>query len=295
MKAALGDKGFFEIIVKMETWQILIQEARWFIYLIAGVLGACYGSFMSVCIWRMPREESIVRPRSHCPSCNKLIPWYCNIPVLSWVFLGGKCAYCKSRISARYLLLELLTAALFVLTVWRFTDSPWMILVMWVVVFGLMLGTFIDIDWYILPDSVTIGGIVFGLIVSALLPAEMHGVATWQAGLLKSAVGLAFGFSLLYLVAVIGKFVYKKEAMGFGDVKLMGALGALFGASSIVFILFVSSLLGSVVGVTLMALKKRDLQGRIPYGPFIAAAALIWIFCGSSLRDWYLSILMIAP
>ncbi len=274
----------------MEIWNILAESERWLLYLFSGLLGACFGSFMSVCIWRMPREESIVKPRSHCPSCNTLIPWYCNIPVLSWLLLGGRCIKCKSRISPRYLLLELLMAALFIATIWRYIENPLVVLVMWVVVFGLMLGTFIDIDWYILPDSVTIGGMVFGLIASTLLP-EIHGAEGWLNGLKASGIGLAVGFGSLYLVSLIGRLVYKKEAMGFGDVKLMGAIGAFFGPWSIFFVIFVSSLLGSIIGVALMLSQKRDLQGKIPYGPFIAFAALIWIYGGDALLNWYLSFL----
>lgn len=274
----------------MPTWELTLDEARCLVMVFAGMMGACFGSFLSVCIWRIPRGESIVLPRSHCPNCNKLIPWYHNIPVLSWLALGGKCASCKTKISPRYLLLELLTAGLFLAAAWRFCEDPLVMLLMWLVVFGLELGTFIDLDWYILPDRVTIGGMVVGVAASAFLP-QLHGENTWLGGLVWSGIGLAAGFGVLYLVSVVGKAVYKKEAMGFGDVKLMGAVGAFFGWQAVVFTLFVSSLLGSLVGIGLIVAKKRDLQGKIPYGPFIAAAAILWMLAGHGLARWYLALL----
>lgn len=248
----------------------------WVLVAWAALVGACFGSFLSVCIWRIPRGESVVRPRSHCPACGKLIPWYRNLPVASWLALRGKCADCGARISPRYLLLELLTASLFALVAWEHSGDLAVMLLGWVIVFGLELGTFIDIDWYILPDRVTIGGIVLGLVASAVLP-RIHGAWAWYDGILASLTGLALGFGLLWAIALLGRIVYKKEAMGFGDVKLMGAVGALFGWEAVLFVLFASSLVGSIAGIGLMLAGKRDLQGRIPYGPFIALGALIWM------------------
>lgn len=281
----------------MPTIELSLEAARGIVYTFAALLGACFGSFMSVCIWRLPRNESIVFPRSHCPSCNKLIPWYHNIPVLSWLLLRGKCAECKVKISPRYLLLELLTAGLFLAVAWRFMADPAVMVVMWLVVFGFELGTFIDIDWYILPDSVTIGGMVLGLIVSPLLP-QLHGTEDWLLALLRSVIGLCTGFGILYLVAILGKLAYKKEAMGFGDVKLLGAVGALFGWKGALFTLFGGAFLGSIIGVALIMGKKRELQGKIPFGPFLATAALLWIFFGQEILDWYFSLIVpkgIAP
>lgn len=252
----------------------------------AALVGACFGSFLSVCIWRIPRGESIVRPRSHCPSCGKLIPWYRNLPVFSWLALRGRCADCGARISPRYLLLELLTAALFAGAAARFAADPARMLLAWVVLFGLELGAFVDLDWYILPDRVTVGGIVLGLCASALMP-RLQGVWYWADGLIASAGGLAFGFGTLWLVSVVGRAVYKKEALGFGDVKFMGAVGALFGWRAVPAVLFLSAFTGSIAGLALMALGRRGLQGRIPYGPFIALAAAVWLFAGEALWGWY--------
>lgn len=256
----------------------------------AAMVGACFGSFLSVCIWRIPRGESVVWPRSHCPSCGKLIPWYRNLPIASWLALRGRCADCKAKISPRYLLLELLTATLFAGAAWRFAFDPPLVLLAWVVVFGLELGAFVDLDWYILPDRVTVGGIVLGLCASALMP-RIHGCAAWHDALMRSAIGFAAGFGTLWLISVIGRAVYGKEALGFGDVKFMGAVGALFGWQAVLGVLFLSAAGGSVAGLALMALGKRGMKGRIPYGPFIALATLVWLFAGPELWNAYLSLL----
>ena len=291
------------------------------------LLGACFGSFLSVCIYRIPRGESIVRPRSHCPNCGRMIPWYWNIPILSWLLLGGKCRWCKKPISCRYILLEVFTSVLFLLVwlqvfygmtmpeslyrSWLAYDGglitppagflglaplldPRLLFVGWLAVFGLILGSFIDIEHYILPDRVTIGGMIIGLIVSPLLP-ELHWTSSWLTALIRSAIGLGVGFGVLWLISVVGSWAFKKEAMGFGDVKLMGAIGAFLGWKAVLFTLFVSSLLGSIVGIALILLRKRELQGRIPYGPFLAAAAVIWMFWGPILVSRYSAYFLFAP
>ena len=289
------------------------------------LFGACIGSFLSVCIYRIPRDESIVRPRSHCPSCNTMIPWYFNIPVLSWIMLGGKCHFCKARISPRYLILEVFTALLFtvvwfqVLSGMMMTDGElqlwmahgndllapasnaplgltplpaWALLpAYWLVLWGLILGTFVDLEHYIIPDRVTIGGIIAGLVISALVP-ELHFTLSWKTSLIRSAIGLAAGFGGLWLIAIIGEFAFKKEAMGFGDVKLMGAIGAFFGWKAVIFVLLSASLFGSIVGVGLIALGKRQLQGRIPFGPFLALGTLLWMFWGRALVSAYMRFLL---
>ena len=259
--------------------------------------GACVGSFLNVCIYRMPLEQSVVRPRSHCPHCGTLIPWHLNIPVLSWLLLRGKCAWCKGPIAMRYMLVELLAATLFlaVFLKWAIPDDlhllpvshPALIPVYWLFIGGLILGTFVDFDHYILPDSVTIGGMVAGPVLSAALPV-MHGCEVWWQGLGMSAAGLALGFGLLLAVSVLGEKAFKKEAMGFGDVKLLGAIGAFLGWKAVLFTVFVSSFLGSAVGLSLILFRNAKMQSRIPFGPYLAAAALIWVFYGPALINAYL-------
>ncbi|MDD5706384.1 MAG: prepilin peptidase [Kiritimatiellae bacterium] len=254
------------------------------------LLGACMGSFLNVCIYRIPLELSVVRPRSFCPNCRRPIPWYLNIPVLSWLCLGGRCRYCRAPISARYLLVEVLTAALFLAVALRFADRPLLIPVYWLVVFGLLLGTFVDIEHLIIPDRVSIGGMLLGLALSPFVPLLHDTTDHWQA-LLRSGIGCAVGFGTLWLVATVGRWAFRREAMGFGDVKLMGAIGAFFGWQAVLFSVIGSSFFGSFVGIGLILCGKRQLQSRIPYGPFIAAAALVWMFTGPTLVRMYLRML----
>jgi len=266
----------------------------------SALFGACVGSFLNVCIYRMPREESVVRPRSHCPHCGVLIPWHQNIPVVSWVFLRGKCASCKGPIAMRYILVELLTATLFlaVFLKWAIPDDlhlisvahPAMVPVYWLFIAGLILGTFIDFDHYILPDTVTVGGMVVGPLLSMALPV-LHGREVWWQGGVMSLLGMAVGFGLLLTVSFLGEKAFKKEAMGFGDVKLIGAIGAFLGWKAVLFTIFVSSFLGSVIGLLLILFRRGKLQGRIPFGPYLSMGAVIWIFYGSTLVGVYLRLM----
>jgi len=242
------------------------------------VFGACVGSFLNVCIYRIPREESVVAPRSHCPSCGKMIKWYHNVPILSYLLLRGRCRYCGERITPRYFIVEALVGTLFML-VWFEYGFSVLTPVYWMVVSGLVLGTFVDFEHMIIPDRVTIGGIIAGLILSPIIP-QLHGKVTWLGGLIESVKGLVAGAGILWGVGILGKMVFKKDAMGFGDVKLLGGLGALLGWGAVLFIIMVSSIMGSLVGIGLIAAKKGEWQSRVPYGPYIAAAALIWILGG---------------
>lgn len=278
-------------------------EIRFFFFLIASfstLFGACVGSFLNVCIYRIPRDESVVTPRSHCPHCNTSIPWYLNIPVFSWLCLRGKCATCKGPISFRYTLVELLTALLFLVVFLKWADPatlampfllhPGMIPVYWLFLSGLVLGTFVDFEHFIIPDSVTIGGMAAGMILSGLVPS-MHGTDLWWLGLLRAGVGLATGFGLLLAVAWIGELIFKKEAMGFGDVKLMGAIGAFLGWQAVLFTLFAASLLGSVCGLLMIACGGVKLQSRIPFGPYLAAGAMVWLFWGPAILAAYINLM----
>ena len=280
------------------------QEMRFFFGLFAffsTFFGACVGSFLNVCIYRIPRDESVVTPRSHCPHCNAKIPWHLNIPVLSWLCLRGKCATCKGPIAFRYTLVELLTAMICLTVFMKWAapvamhmlpiPHPLLIPVYWLFLAGLILGTFVDFEHFIIPDSVTIGGMAAGPLLSALVPV-LHGKELWWQGLFSSCIGMAVGFGLLYAVAEIGTKAFKKEAMGFGDVKLMGAIGAFLGWKAVLFTVFASSLLGSLVGLLLMAFGGVKLQSRIPFGPYISAAAMIWVFWGHALVDAYMKLML---
>jgi len=271
--------------------------------------GLCWGSFLNVCIHRIPIRLSIVMPPSHCPRCQKYIAWYDNIPLISYINLGGKCRHCHASISPRYFLIELLTGILFILVWLKFMHIPgvpglglapvnslWIVPVYWVVVAGLITGTFIDFEHMIIPDRVTIGGMIAGLVFSALVP-DLHfqnlqpHTARWFNGALQSLTGMAIGFGILYGVAIVGRLAFKREAMGFGDVKLMGAIGAFLGWKAVLFTLIVSSFAGSAVGITLILLKRRQLQSKIPYGPYLALAALLWMLWGPSWWQAYVNYL----
>lgn len=273
--------------------------------LVSFAFGACIASFLNVCIWRLPREESVVRPASHCPNCNAPIRWYQNIPVLSYIALGGKCANCRKPISMRYAVVELLGGALFAMAYLQWAmpamlgSEPAMALkpvmslsavfASWVVISGLILGSFIDLDHFYLPDRVTIGGMLLGVPASVLIP-ELQLERTWLDALCWSVAGLAFGFFFLWGMGWLFSKLFKKDALGFGDVKLMGAVGAFFGPTAVLFALIVSSIVGSVVGIALIVRGKAKLGGftAVPYGPFIAVATLVWMFWGPQLVSVYI-------
>lgn len=260
--------------------------------LLAFFFGACVGSFLNVCIYRIPREESVVRPRSHCPGCGRLIAWHDNIPLVSYLVLKAKCRHCGIAISPRYFIVELLTALLF-LAVWNkhgflsATPHYELVVIFWLVLSGLILGTFVDFEHMILPDRVTIGGMVAGVLLSIAAPA-LHDADSWSTSLIRSVIGLAVGFGSLFFVGEIGRWIFKKDAMGFGDVKLMGAIGAFFGWPAVIFTILVSSIAGSLVGIYLIVAKKYEWQSRIPYGPYIALACVVWMLGGHDgwLRYW---------
>jgi leader peptidase (prepilin peptidase)/N-methyltransferase len=250
---------------------------------------------------------SVVAPRSFCPACERQIPWYLNLPLVSWLMLRGRCRWCGKGISARYFAVELLVGVLFLMA-WLKYDlgasprllalSPvedWRLVpVFWVAISGLVLGTFVDFEHLIIPDRVTLGGIVAGLALSAVLPA-LHEETTILRSLLWSSTGAAAGWGLLWATAALGKAVFKKEAMGFGDVKLMGAIGAFFGTRAVFFTIMFSSLFGSIVGISLVIFGGRKMQSRIPYGPYLALAALAWLFWGPYFWNVYVSLMTPKP
>lgn len=341
------------------------------------VFGCNIGSFLNVCIHRLPLGQSIVSPPSHCPHCKYSIPWYLNIPLLTWVWLRGKCRNCGAPISPRYFLVELLTGLTF-LACWNAFghQSAFLALVYCLFLSGLIVGTFVDIEHLIVPDEITIGGMVVGVICSAAVPV-MQGEDHWYGGLWKWALGAGVGAGVIYAVVRGGKLVFgrqhvslpaqakiifsetavhlpdgdvpyddlfyrksdviavhaktveladrcyrdikvrlspekliigedefnpeeiphmevvseeivlPREAMGFGDVKFMGAIGAFLGWKAVFFTLTVSAMIGSAYGITMIATRRQTWSGRLWFCPFMALAATLWIFDGRALVNWY--------
>lgn len=249
--------------------------------------GSVIASFLNVVIWRVPRGESIVRPPSHCPRCGARIKWYQNIPIFSWLALGGKCADCRGKISPRYIAIETLGGFLFMFAWLRFgLDAPFR----WVWIALMIVGSAIDFDHKLLPDFVTIGGMIYGLFRSLAIPL-LFGQAPWTS-LLWCVVGSLSGLGIMWLIRTLGTLAFKREAMGMGDVFLMGAIGALFGPVAVLVSLILSSLFGSLVGVTAMVFSKGRLGrfAEIPYGPYICMGCLIWMFYGPELIAWYMQL-----
>ncbi|HEY0793395.1 MAG TPA: prepilin peptidase [Chthoniobacterales bacterium] len=353
--------------------------------LVAGAslaLGAAVGSFLGCLVYRWPRDLSLLRPpRSFCPACQQTLPWHRNVPILSWLLLRGRCRDCRAQISIHYLLLELLTALLFLLLA---LDYPLAEAVPLGVFFAVLLAaTFIDVEHLIIPDRLTVPAVAAGLIASTVVPA-LHGAEAWSAGLWASLVGAAVGYGLLYLVSYLGKLafgrwnlrsaepidfeacrtpqegwrfrfdgesyawkelfyrrtdririqalglvvdgrawpgtteliltrdavglpermiplgelealsgttqaaVFPREALGLGDVKLMAVIGAFLGWPGVCFSLGAGSLIGTVVGLTILVVRRtRDTQ--IPFGPYLSAGAVLWTLAGPRLLQWYVA------
>jgi len=260
----------------------------WFWSAAVFVFGSCVGSFLNVCIYRIPRGESIITPASHCPICGNHIAWYDNIPILSFLLLRGRCRHCSQRISPRYPLVEALTALLF-LAVWLRFGPGWLTPVYWLATGGLIVASFVDLEHMIIPDRISMGGIPAGLLLSVLFP-EMHAQQSRLAALGWSLAGAATGAAALWAIGVLGKLVFRREAMGWGDIKLLGAIGAFLGWQGVVFSIIASSIVGSIVGIYLVLSGNSEWQGRIPYGPYLALGAMIWILWGPELAAWYQSL-----
>ncbi len=361
----------------LQIWATL-PTAFWSVVFFA--FGSIVGSFLNVCIYRLPRGESIVSPPSHCPQCKYHIPGYLNVPIFTWIILRGRCANCGQGISIRYLIVEFLTGCAF-LTCWLGFGhvSAGLALVYCLLAAGFLVATFIDFEHFIIPDEITLGGMGVGFLASFAVPV-MHGTSNPVKALQASFLGILVGAGLMYGILRLAKVLFgrqthtlppdskvvftedalelpgevipyeeifyrksdtitliaktvqlgertfenvpvrlnllqhflqigeesfdpetvthmevvtdqiirPREAMGLGDVKFMGAIGAFLGWKSVLFSLMVSSIIGSLVGVMLILLRKKEWSSRIPYGPYIALAAMIWIFYGKKLAAYWL-------
>ena len=245
------------------------------------LIGTCIGSFLNVCIYRTPRNISVITPGSFCPVCHNNIPFYFNIPVLSYIFLRGYCSSCKNIISIRYPLIELLTGILYALIFvksgigtemfyWCFFIST------------LIIVSFIDIDYRIIPDRISIPGI-FIFSTSCIFLPEMT--------FIKSLTGSVTGAAFLYSVAALYYLIKNKEGLGRGDIKLLAMIGAALGIKGVFFTIFCGSVLGAISGGIIMIYHKKDINFQIPFAPFLSTGALIYIFYGNQLINCYLDFL----
>jgi leader peptidase (prepilin peptidase)/N-methyltransferase len=244
------------------------------------VFGTFIGSFLNVCICRLPRGESIVTPRSHCPHCQKMIGWYDNIPILSYVVLRGKCRGCKAPISPQYPLVEAVTGLFSLLLMLRFGPSLGY-LFYFAFVAALIVITVIDLYHQIIPDVISLPGIGVGLLGSLLLPG---------LSFVNSLIGMFLGGGSLFLVATVYQWLFKREGMGGGDVKLLAMIGAFLGWRAVILTILLSSLIGSVTGILIILLKGKDFKYAIPYGPFLSLGAVLCLFYGEAMIRWYFSL-----
>jgi len=256
------------------------------LYAIVIIFGALIGSFLNVCIYRIPRGISIVWPSSRCPSCSAPIRAWDNIPVLSFLLLGGACRNCGERIPYRYPLVEALNAAFYLVLLWRFGPG-WPFLVYALFCSGLIVITFIDLDFQIIPDRITLPGIPIGLLAGSLLLPDPF-LRAVSLGWRSSLIGAVSGFVFFYLIAVAGEKIFKKEAMGGGDIKMMAMVGGFIGWKGIILTTFLGSLLGSVIGVLTMIFAGKERGSLIPFGPFLAAGAAVSLIFGQEIIFWYL-------
>ena len=264
---------------------------------ISSLFGLFVGSFLNVCIHRWPPEESVVSPRSYCPNCKRGIAWFDNIPLLSYALLRGRCRNCHERISRRYPFVELLNAALYALIVGRdgltFESAKMMLFVsMMVVLF------FTDLAEYILPDEITIGGTIIGIALSPfiLLNEGMSGIIffflrkdpePWVRSLTESCLGAILFGGVLFLVGEIYYRVRDVDGLGLGDVKMVAMIAAFWGIPHTMFVLIVGSLVAAVTGVTLIVVTKKDWKYALPFGSYLAAAAVIAVFWSHGILVWY--------
>jgi leader peptidase (prepilin peptidase)/N-methyltransferase len=250
-------------------------ESFW--YGLFAVLGALIGSFLNVCIYRLPRGESILWPGSHCPSCGAAISWSDNVPVLSYLWLVGRCRHCRSSIAIRYPLIEAANAAGYVLILWAF-GVTWTTVLYCILFSALLVVTGTDLTHKIIPNIVTVPGIVLGLIGAAtVLPV----------GPVNALLGVVVGGGILWALAWASPYLFGKEGMGGGDIKLLAMIGAFLGWKPALLTIMIGSLTGSVIGIALIAFRFMKRDEYIPFGPFLVFGAVVSMFFAQPLVDWY--------
>ena len=243
------------------------------------IFGLCIGSFMNVCIYRIPISKSIATPRSMCPGCNSLISAYDNIPVISYILLKGKCRNCGIPISLRYPLVETISGLTAIAVFMRFGISAEG-LIYFTFVSALVVITFIDIDHRIIPDIISLPGIPIGFLLASLVLPSMN--------YKTSLTGILTGGGSLLAVAWIYNLITKKEGMGGGDIKLLAMIGAFTGWKGVLFTIFVASAVGTLAGIAVMLKTQKGMKLAVPFGPFLSIGAVLYIFFGSEIISWYI-------
>ncbi|MEW6049796.1 MAG: prepilin peptidase [Candidatus Zixiibacteriota bacterium] len=255
-------------------------------YIWVGLLGLAIGSFLNVVIYRLPRKIKFLLERSACPHCSTPLKWYHNIPLVSFAVLRGKCAFCHMPISWRYPVVESLNAAAYIYFLWQLGFSAQ--LPAYAFLSSVLIAIFfIDLEFKIIPDVLSLPGIVVGLSSSA-----------WPGGIgfLNAAIGMVVGGGALYLIAMLGDWLFKKESMGGGDIKMAAMLGAFLGWQKILLVFFVSSVIGLLVALGAMSVSEKLRRHRvIPFGPFLALAAMLAVLYGDRLLGFYVHTLLAIP
>jgi leader peptidase (prepilin peptidase)/N-methyltransferase len=245
-----------------------------------GVFGLAVGSFLNVVIYRLPRKMKLAVERSMCPNCTNQLKWYHNVPLLSYIFLRGKCAFCGARISLRYPLVELLCGLIFVYLYWQY-GLTFQMAAYGVLAVMLLVIFFIDLDHQIIPDVISLPGLAVGLGFS-LLPDGI--------GIMPAFIGLLVGGGSLYAIALLGDWLFRKESMGGGDIKMAAMLGAFLGWQKVLFVFIASAAIGLVVSLVMMLFSARLRETRlIPFGPFLALAAALAVIYGERIIGFYLT------
>jgi len=241
------------------------------------MFGAAVGSFLNVCIHRLPLQLSLAWPASHCPNCKAPVKPYDNLPIVSYIWLGGRCRSCRARISVKYPIVELATAGVFLASFLLF--EPPVLYQRLLFACAMIVLSIIDLEHRILPDVITLPGIIVGLLFSLFLPP----------GIRDALIGVVVGGGSLWLMGEAYFRLRGEEGMGFGDVKMLAMIGAFLGWKSMLLTLLLSSLLGSLIGVVMIVLKRGDMKYALPFGTFLAAAALVVSMTGDRILVWYAS------
>ena len=243
-------------------------------------LGLIVGSFSNVCIYRIPRNESVIYPASHCPKCRSKIKPIDNIPLLSYILLKGRCRNCKSKISIQYPIVELLTGLTY-LIIYLIYGLSVQTLIYIILSSALIIIAFIDLNEQIIPDVISLPGIVIGLILSFIVP---------YISFINSVLGALIGGGIILIIAWVGSIIFKKEAMGGGDVKLAAMIGAFLGWRYTIISLFLGFFIGALVGIILILSKIKSKEDMVPFGPFIVLGSIITLLWGEKILAWYIGI-----